>query len=815
MSKNYELLTTKSFEKSVVASFDAENLNIGENWKKNLLKLCAKHCQLDTDQKTALKERLNDHIGEGSTYTRKTQLVDALKVIYARLKNQLDPAFTPITADEQHKIILSLVVDGIPACTEGFYNRVIPIVDRLKLPATLTQLLTIVRGQLVDNYARYYIRVNPDLSEEGIHVHAAIINYADEHGFGIKQINSEDIQIPLEADISSHIEKYFNKYYRAFFIIKSVADNLALILENIGYKGHCEQGYVAGHYEAFKRHLEMVLNCDLDYDIFINDESGSLILDLDWMLIKFNIWQQLFNNGFFKHGPAFDLDYISTAQNIDNQGIGVYMRGFIDFIYCVECFEISEPAVYKPLFEIVVNRLISLGYDHGNYRKLFLDHIQQKGNKSQDMLFTCFMEDHRFQKGSLLDFGQLCEAYVCEDKILNKNPFFIEYALEATASWSLAERGNLIQQFKDTWFLLLKKNNPKAVFMAKIALQLKPEEQVQVMQLNLNSIKVPSVFIDVCTILASEPDKLYMILKPVVNDSGYNVFMSLIFDKSPLTLTILASMLKSLSAQQVWDILSQQTFFEHDDAEENDYFIPEHSMMLIANTNDEWFASAMEAISKKDLNFLNTFLLCQDNNNDTFLHLLFTLISDDTNLAFLLLLDVLDQLDTDVLIQLFSHIGSEGKSVFALANEVPGSQDILASIQRIALDKTVTELLAICKPDFDPGEVQNIKTRLNIHGHKKSMTKKLFESMIRIVLQNIAGPPAGTHAFFQANTRNGLESVLALAQRLDKFDEALISSMTGGYHSISSLIETIRNEEQNDQGEEDQQEQMINKRNRK
>lgn len=138
---NHPLLNIGLAQQIVVEpTFDITQSTLEPNWQALLLDMFRTTCDRDPLTVSENAAYLTRHIGIDSTFTYKNELIHNLKVIYARLTNQLSRYFPLITEVERAKIITP-IADEITGCTPGLYNLAIGAVRNFTLPQTIAALL--------------------------------------------------------------------------------------------------------------------------------------------------------------------------------------------------------------------------------------------------------------------------------------------------------------------------------------------------------------------------------------------------------------------------------------------------------------------------------------------------------------------------------------------------------------------------------------------------------------------------------------------------------------------------------------------------
>ena len=95
-------------------------------------------------------KELDRHIGERSSYTFKSVLLESLAKLYAVFKH-------PGTTNEQKNFIAGKIAEDVRECTPGFNDRVNFIIIRLNIPQNLDELLAQMRFNLVDKIAHFLL----------------------------------------------------------------------------------------------------------------------------------------------------------------------------------------------------------------------------------------------------------------------------------------------------------------------------------------------------------------------------------------------------------------------------------------------------------------------------------------------------------------------------------------------------------------------------------------------------------------------------------------------------------------------------------
>jgi hypothetical protein len=259
---------------------------------------------------------LNRHIGPNSTYQQKKSLKNALQVVYRRLNGDFDPTLGPLP---EKAMLIEKLIEGLDTCTQGFHNRVNTILESFQKPQNFSELLYLVRKQLVEKTAISLMHAKKTILRGMYEIHTFndFTLIAQQAGLGIKPNFAEDIfRGDLDPDdIKAALQSEFENSYTLFNLPRLLVEALRGILIEVGYSGSKKkpEGYNATTFddevEKFTLLIRKYLGADfqnIDWqDFFILDEESFLVLDVNWKLIEEYFFKQLLKENYFTI-PSFD-----------------------------------------------------------------------------------------------------------------------------------------------------------------------------------------------------------------------------------------------------------------------------------------------------------------------------------------------------------------------------------------------------------------------------------------------------------------------------------------------------------------------------
>lgn len=263
------------------------------------------------------KKIFDRHIGEISNYRSKIHLKKQLQLIYHRLKGNLDSDLGELSLDER-KALINKLTEEISYCTEGFHNRVNLLVDLFQKPRNLSELLCVVRKELIEEVASVltdeihsWNRVSVVAANDGLGVKA---NFPEDHYIG--NLNDTSIRRTLQKIFKQKFTPYtlpsllidaFNKFIPELEIEKN--NPLGLNLEMKEKIILLIRRFIPEYINEIPNHPNHELNY---FEIFKDKENPHNI-----SLININ-WEKLYQS-FFKalgHHKYFENPQLNTL--LDN-----------------------------------------------------------------------------------------------------------------------------------------------------------------------------------------------------------------------------------------------------------------------------------------------------------------------------------------------------------------------------------------------------------------------------------------------------------------------------------------------------------------
>jgi hypothetical protein len=247
------------------------------------------------------EDRLRYHLR--AEYQRsRDELIDTMKIIYARLSGKLDDNLGSLHSDQKYQIILKFQ-EGAENCTEGFHDRLNAMILYFSIPQNLNQLLLLVRMSLVEKAAA-------KLTNE-VHTDNRVYVVARGDGLGIMPPDQKDpYRGNLEdTNIRTMLINTFEQEYRAFQLPFLLEETLRGIFSHFGYFGRKEDGYDIGTYSKLVDYINQLGLCNESFsvnEIFQmkstdsvaerkNDEKNDdfSLIDINWKLLRFFLYVAL------------------------------------------------------------------------------------------------------------------------------------------------------------------------------------------------------------------------------------------------------------------------------------------------------------------------------------------------------------------------------------------------------------------------------------------------------------------------------------------------------------------------------------------
>lgn len=371
-----------------------------------------------------IRKGLDAHIGEKSTYTNKTLLINSLTLVNNALNSRL--------LSEDHKTTIAFkILEDLDKCTPGFHNRILSIELGLVRPNTIDDLLFMLRMNIVEITAVQHT--------QNIHVYNAYYNAATGLGYGTRPLNKDDVYAPLLTEVEhEHIHKAFMEKYTPLAIIVylglAIKSELELVykykgLKSSGYKLG-KAGYKSGKYEGFKLLLEKLLDPIGYEDLFVfeEDESKFNIVDIDWRKVQWFIIKKLQESAiltFSKQEISFYKTLFYNPISADFSTVDFAKVGKQGLILVPEVFDcLSKEFLLKLEKKLLVNWPITL--KNVSSQLSFQEYCLHRNifSMEQECSLVFLKKYHDFllaTLGNQKHHGELESHLVFNWKIFNKN----------------------------------------------------------------------------------------------------------------------------------------------------------------------------------------------------------------------------------------------------------------------------------------------------------------------------------------------------------------------------------------------------------
>ncbi len=342
---------SKCFTLIPKASVDINHCQIPLLYLDALSQLANRITSWSESDKKVFRDRLDYHIGAKSTYSLKETLCDKVKIIYARLSDQLDDTLGALNKDDK-AAMLDKMSEDISKCTGGFYNRVSFIVSGLTVPRSIDELLMFIREELVLKTAT---------CNNEVHNNAYYYTVANSLDLGVEPINLKDTNIrrsnyPLMV---RSLAERFTEDYQPFYIANRIIDLLKSKLHAIGYVGErSDDGYVMAEFNQQIEYFNELFGASHQYEyLYLNDEGK--VTDLNWAFIKTCLWEKLVSSKRFDFGASERVMHylLSSGQvikgNVSNQNLLKASGNFMldgDLFEAIKYFDNLSNEQYLSLF---------------------------------------------------------------------------------------------------------------------------------------------------------------------------------------------------------------------------------------------------------------------------------------------------------------------------------------------------------------------------------------------------------------------------------------------------------------------------------
>lgn len=305
-------LTSKAFalDKSLTSPA-AASARLPQNWRDDL------KAQVNRD---TFSDHIDKHVGSNASYTRQAELKALLWLIHDRLKSKTVP-------DAEKNVIKEKLLEGVTLCAPGFHNRVTEIIQSFVRPKNFTQLLQLVREDLVE-------RAGATITDE-IHKRNHVHTVASTTNLQVRGRNANDPHQPAASnEIYDALSAQFQLYYTPFHIPHLVCAFLNAQCA-ADYRGCLKKGsYDVGEmrnitntlnhflFETAKEKQAQPKEHSPFYFLTLDDEMDEItitrIVDIDWRKVERMIFDKLVRDNYFSQTPTpvslVDLIYIDEQQ---------------------------------------------------------------------------------------------------------------------------------------------------------------------------------------------------------------------------------------------------------------------------------------------------------------------------------------------------------------------------------------------------------------------------------------------------------------------------------------------------------------------
>jgi hypothetical protein len=457
MLKHYELHSDlnkdKLFRLTPPPALDISSLPVlPENWLNELAILCYG----DAAKEASYKNPFNQHL---LNLSPQSELSEKMQLIYRRLNGDLNKQLGVLTADDRAVIVCTLI-DDIGYCTAGFTNRVNNIYSALHRPQSIDHLLYKVRTCLVEKEVAPSFVAH--IVHDGVHVLNSVTYIAFMAGLGIQPNFQDDPHGRHNSYGDNHysavqdkLKQVFETRYTPFSIPDLLAQQLHGILVTVGYVGRKtvdSGGYVVSETEQMTKLLKrFLLHRDVDdenactwnkYFILASEDENSIILDINWQLVRQYFFEALIKQGYFLQKPQCRrlLDYPAYRSLYpDNLDECAHEANFIAVFF--------EGKNYPQLFE----QLLFIKNNFPDYCKKLVKNqlFFEKGIALAHYLCKNLKKD----RAALVDFFVEMPDLYCNETIPIIQQLFLQQNSEGNNALMLAVHLQLNEATRMLWFL--------------------------------------------------------------------------------------------------------------------------------------------------------------------------------------------------------------------------------------------------------------------------------------------------------------------------------------------------------------------------
>lgn len=348
--------TNKAFKYTPPPEIDFSKLPLQEHWLQELTEIC---CQFNKELgepffDKRLQQPFEKHLQNKSLQENFTE---KLKIIYHRLKGNLDDKWGPLSSDDRSAILAKLS-EEVDKCTDGFHNRINYLIDSWQQPQTLHQLLYKVRKAMVDKVAISLIeKVQPLVDSKNfiyeVHIWNQTSIIASIDGLGVKanlpddRFSSDLIDVRITEVIRQALQQEFSQQFTPFNLPNLLISELKTLIPKLQIEKRDPDGIRLGTREKITDLITLLL-----------PDSVNLENSLDWQ--KYFIIHQdkedPLNVVIKKLDTNTLYQYFYQALIKQKYFDDPKIHNFIDAAYC-QAFDLSQEDIHARLETIILKFL--------------------------------------------------------------------------------------------------------------------------------------------------------------------------------------------------------------------------------------------------------------------------------------------------------------------------------------------------------------------------------------------------------------------------------------------------------------------------
>lgn len=302
------LKNNQQFKQLPTANPDVHSTPLDTN---DLITLMSDLLSLNTGDINALFKAIAIHLK--GTYKHKDTIEQTLSLVHKLLN-------TPTIPNNIKVGVAGSLHDGFLHCSQGLHIRVNEAYMKLNLPKNLSELLTKLRYDHIDEIAHPMVSVYPVAPALQVHLYHLIFNIAHELEYVscavpdvfINNVNDalgHNRVLELRDKIKLHVA-CLNAKCTLFSITVDLVDKIKHSLMLMGYQGtnREEEGYRLDVYGPIFSYLKQFFQAQSSEEwtidhLFMIEYGKKLddtkIIDVNWMVVKKCLIQSLINEGYF------------------------------------------------------------------------------------------------------------------------------------------------------------------------------------------------------------------------------------------------------------------------------------------------------------------------------------------------------------------------------------------------------------------------------------------------------------------------------------------------------------------------------------